>query len=160
MLLDAYSSVMFRFFLALFMLASCASVRPTAPPAETWYLATEQAFFGGVKGSPAGTIYTIEMCAPVSYRDFKPGDLNVNGLCYRSGVRIKGVGKPLETFEKSDTILVSVSIFRDAMQKTPTVPCKYSLKKDHAAYLTWTEKGKEKVLHIPNLKKLEPLVQP
>jgi hypothetical protein len=147
-------------FAFLLTLVSCSALPTSAPGLAVWYSATEQDFFGGVKGSPSGTVYSVEMCAPVSYKDFMPGDMHLVGKCYRVGVRAKGIGLPLEAFAKGDTILLSVSVFRDAMQKTPSVECRHALRKNDVAYLTWREKGREEVLHLSAFRKLEPLIQP
>jgi len=155
-----FSDMSLGWFLALFTLASCAAMPLSLVSSSVWYLATEQVFRGGVKGSPSGTLYTVEICAPASYKDFKPGNLNVNGKCYRPGLRTKGIGKPLETFAKGDTILLFVSVFSDVLQKTPTVECRHALKKNSPGNLSWQIRGREEVLHINEFKKLEPLLHP
>lgn len=146
------------FFVAIFV--SCAAMSPHAMPNDNWYYATDQAFSGGVKGSPSGIIYSVELCAPVSYRDFKTGIIGIGEKCYATSVRIKGIGKPLEVFSVGDTIVLTATLFNDGVNKTPTVPCTSRVKKNHAAYLTWFEKGREKVLHISAFKDLPALSHP
>lgn len=145
---------------SLLVFASCAALSPSVLLSSTWFLATEQDFSGGVKGSPSGTIFNIEICAPVSYREFKAGNLNLGGKCYSTSVRPKSMGKPLEVFGRGDTIILSVSVMRDGLNKTPFTECKNTLKKEHQANLTWYEKGREVVLPISAFQKLPALRRP